>query len=48
MEREDEGKECSDATVSPQAEEVWSGQKLEEANKDSILESPRQPSPGTP
>lgn len=30
MEREDEGKECSDATISPQAKEVWSGQKLEE------------------
>ena len=48
MEREDEGKECSDATISPQAKEVWSGQKLEEAKKDSILEPPREPSLGTP
>ena len=48
MEREDEGKECSDATISPQAKEVWSSQKLEEAKKDSILEPPREPSAGTP
>lgn len=48
MEREDEGKECSDATISPQAKEVWSGQKLEDAKKDSLLEPPREPSPGTP
>lgn len=33
MEREDEGKECSDATIIPQAEEVWSGQKLEKQRR---------------